>query len=228
MGRRVEAERGDGARIVRRGTTFLICFVAAVVIGGLTDLGHWGYDTLATKFHWHGAGTDVAPTRLEVGDTAPNVEVLRTNGGPTDTGFYYNQPAVFVFFMNHACTGCMDELVDLGKHADEFKQAGASIYAISSDKPADSRLTEETLRKRGVTGITVLCDPKLEAIEAFGTQIHDQPISYHSIFIVDKTGTIQFVARGDAAPANLPSPEILLAKVKEMSALTEGQSERGS
>ncbi|HYE78756.1 MAG TPA: peroxiredoxin family protein, partial [bacterium] len=132
---------------------------------------------------------------------------------------FQGHPLVLVFFMGDFCAGCRQQLLELGAAEQAFAEAGAELLAVSADLPANAEKTARFLESKSVTGLQIAADPTLTAIEAFGVRMPGTRYAYHSVFLIDAKGTLRLVARGDHAPANLPSPAILLA---ELNALDSG------
>lgn len=167
----------------------------------------------------HAPGVDKAPARLGVGDPWPDVDVIDSEGDAVNLrSFHENGPTLFVFFMGSTCTGCLKQLIELGEHSAAFAEAGAEIVAVSADDAAGVNKTLANLKRAKIEAITVLGDPTLEAIDALGTRMPDEQLSFHSVFLVDTDNTIRMVARGDMAPVNLPSPAVLLLELKKINA----------
>lgn len=164
----------------------------------------------------HKPGEDYAPHRVGIGDEAPPLVGMAANGDAVDLAELRGQPVVLVFYMASTCAGCLKYLVELGQSAEKFTEQGARIIAVSSDHTTGIKRTLAHLAQREVGAIAVWGDPTLEAIEAWGVKMPKAKQSFHSIFLLDEEGVIRFVARGDAAPMNLPSPVILLSELKGM------------
>ncbi|MEO7995692.1 MAG: peroxiredoxin family protein [bacterium] len=180
-----------------------------------------GYAVAEEPATSHGPGVDLAPARVEVGDSAPDATVYTVASDALQLKSLDGHVRVLVFFMGSSCTGCMQHLAEFGAEVPEFTKLGAELYGISADEIAGTEKTLGNLKKLGITDIPVLADPQLNAIHAFGTQIPDQDMSFHAVFVIDKDNVIRLVARGDKAPGNLPSPKIILAKVKELVAVED-------
>lgn len=164
----------------------------------------------------HGPGVDQAPQRIGVGDPAPAVVFTDSEGNAVPLTDFQGKPLLLAFFMGHWCSGCMAQLTDLGRDSSRFADLGANILVVSADPPAGTAKTENYLKRNRVKGLQVAGDPTLTAIDAFGVRMPDSELAYHSVFLIAPDGTLALVARGDHAPADLPSSEILLAELESL------------
>ncbi|HVO30674.1 MAG TPA: redoxin domain-containing protein [bacterium] len=185
--------------------------IVLVALAGIYQFGVWAFDKITGSTF----GEDPAPTSLDVGDLAPNEEVLEPNGDPYDTGFLYGkQPVVIAFLEGHACAGCVDALAQLGARAAEFRAAGAQLVAITADNPAGAKQTVAQLQAKGIDGVRVFADPQRYVARQFVVKTPHAPTGLSAVFIVDTSGAVQLAARAETAGAVLPGPQELLASLK--------------
>ncbi len=76
---------------------------------------------------------------------------------------------------------------------DEFAKLNSVIYAIAADKVADNK----KLVEREKLKISVLADPELKAIDAYGLRhkgasINGGDVSRPAIFIIDEKGIVRW------------------------------------
>ena len=108
---------------------------------------------------------ELAKTMLKVGDKAPSVMLNNVKGQPVDLGeLLKSGPLIVTFYRGGWCPYCNLELKAFQDVLPEIKAAGASLVAISPEKPDDSLSTSE---KNALT-FEVLSDVGQKAGRAFG------------------------------------------------------------
>lgn len=108
---------------------------------------------------------EIAKTMLKVGDQAPSIVLSNATGQPVDLGKLFAAQAVIVtFYRGGWCPFCNLELKAFQDVLPEIKAAGATLVAISPEKPDDSLSTVE---KNALT-FEVLSDVGQRAGRAFG------------------------------------------------------------
>lgn len=109
-------------------------------------------------------------TRLEklppqVGDQAPNLELLDQDGEPVRVSeFWEDKPALILFWRHFGC-GCGFERAErLADEYDSYVEVGANVVAIGEGEPARARVyaAENNIE------CPMLCDPEREAYTAYG------------------------------------------------------------
>ena len=177
---------------------------------------------------------DVAP--LQVGDKAPDVQLIRMDGGTIGIAEAYKEvPLVLVFFRGGWCPYCTKHLNAIGKVIPDLVELGYQVIAISPD-------SEESIRE-GTTkvdqGILLAQDKDFAAVEAFGLgfALDDETLKKYesydispraresdgahilpvpAVFVVDQQGIIQFVHYDPNYKKRL-SPKDILAAAKKAS-----------
>ena len=97
------------------------------------------------------------------------------------------------------------------RHYSDFLEAGAELYAISVDAPAESRAF--FVDTHGVR-FPVLSDQSRETIKAYGVHGGISNIAIPSAFIIDKDGVIRWKFIGDTSTrANV---DIMLQQLDEL------------
>jgi peroxiredoxin len=106
-----------------------------------------------------------AQTMLKVGDRAPAIVLGNARGGTTDVGaLLRNGPVIVTFYRGGWCPYCNLELKAFQEVLPEIAAAGASLVAISPEKPDDTLSTAE---KNALT-FEVLSDVGQRVGRAFG------------------------------------------------------------
>ena len=107
----------------------------------------------------------LAKTALQVGDRAPSIVLANTKGATIDVGALLKKgPVIVTFYRGGWCPYCNLELRAFERVLPDIKSAGASLVAISPEKPDDSLSTSE---KNALT-FEVLSDVNQKVGRAFG------------------------------------------------------------
>jgi len=167
---------------------------------------------------------------IQVGAQIPNAQLTNLDGKTVSLkSVTKGRATVLVFYRGGWCPFCNAHLADLGMVADQVKAKGYQILAISPDRPEELK---KTMDKHHMT-YTLLSDASAEAMKKFGVayrlddetyrtyrdkysidlekssgkQHHVLPVP--SVFVVDKTGKIQFVYSNPDYKVRLKGEELL-------------------
>ena len=131
--------------------------------------------------------SELAKTMLKVGDKAPAVVLGNVRGEPVDLGeLLKSGPVIVTFYRGGWCPFCNLELKAFQDVLPQITAAGASLVAISPEKPDDSLSTSE---KNALT-FEVLSDVGQKAGRAFGLvyEFTDELKSVYNGFNLDIPG----------------------------------------
>src|SRR5262249_47532673 len=67
---------------------------------------------------------------------APEWDLSDGKGGPIGLAQYRGKPVVVIFYLGHQCLHCAEQLQAFAPLTDEFREAGISLVAISTDDDA--------------------------------------------------------------------------------------------
>lgn len=172
----------------------------------------------------------LAKTALKAGDRAPRIALINAKGALLDIESLLSRgPAIVTFYRGGWCPYCNLELRAFQEIMPEIKAAGASLVAISPEKPDDTLSTAEknaldfevlsdTGQKVGrAFGLVYTFSDELKgAYREFGLNIPDKndadewalPIS--ATYVIDRDGTIIY-AYTDADYRDRADPQDVLA-----------------
>jgi thioredoxin-dependent peroxiredoxin len=74
-------------------------------------------------------------TRLDVGDTVPDIALESPSGGSVRPSDYRGRPLVLFFYPKDDTPGCTIENKDFSALAPEFEKAGVALLGVSKDPP---------------------------------------------------------------------------------------------
>lgn len=98
----------------------------------------------------------------------------------------------------------------------ELDALDASLAAISVDDPAEARKMLARIEANGgPLGFPVLCDPRREAVKAFGVYDAEHDIALPSVLILDPSGNVLWKHIGDTM-ADRPEEDALLTELRRL------------
>lgn len=131
---------------------------------------------------------DIIERALKPGDTAPAFSLKNQNGGQKNLSGYLAQgPVVLTFYRGAWCPFCNLQLKEYNDRLDEITGAGATLVAITPEKPgavdilADSGVRQDVIDMAvGKVGFDVLHDAGNRVAETFGL-VFDLPESHRQL-----------------------------------------------
>lgn len=131
---------------------------------------------------------DIIERALKPGDTAPAFSLKNQNGGQQSLSDYLAQgPVVLTFYRGAWCPFCNLQLKEYNDRLDEITGAGATLVAITPEKPgavdilADSGVRQDVIDMAvGKVGFDVLHDAGNRVAETFGL-VFDLPESHRQL-----------------------------------------------
>lgn len=131
---------------------------------------------------------DIIERALKPGDTAPAFSLKNQNGGQRNLSGYLAQgPVVLTFYRGAWCPFCNLQLKEYNDRLDEITGAGATLIAITPEKPgavdilADSGVRQDVIDMAvGNVGFDVLHDAGNRVAETFGL-VFDLPESHRQL-----------------------------------------------
>ncbi|WP_062232965.1 peroxiredoxin family protein [Fictibacillus sp. FJAT-27399] len=157
--------------------------------------------------------------KFQLGDQAPDFTAVTAEGESfhfydhlkTDDRFH-----LLVFFRGEWCPVCNEQLKDLEKHKETFRELNTHILAISTDESANLA----KMKQSRTLSFPVLSDKDQEVIKAYGVYYHDD--TYYddhgshgepAVFLVDPQKRILYLSF-QTGPFGRPSAEDLRKTIK--------------
>jgi len=150
---------------------------------------------------------------LKTGMMAPDFTASAYTGNKVTLSAYYkNGPVVLIFYRGEWCPFCNLHLKSFQEHLEELKQLGATVLAVSVDKPDYGA---KIVQKESL-GFEVISDPHADILQAYNViykvpdelaqkyineyhidlQAHSgrtaHVIAVPATYVIDKTGKIVF------------------------------------
>jgi peroxiredoxin Q/BCP len=119
---------------------------------------------------------------LEVGDSAPALEVTDSDGSTVDLGEVYRSGPTLVYFYPKADTpGCTAQACDLRDSFEDLQDAGLRVVGVS----ADGVNAQARFKEKHSLPFLLVSDPGKELISAFGVPTRMGFASRQSFLVVD-------------------------------------------
>jgi peroxiredoxin len=131
---------------------------------------------------------------VEVGDKAPEVELVDTEKKPFKVSDLRGRTSVVAFFPAAFTGTCTKEMCTFRDDLSKFENLGASVVAISVDPP----FSNKSFKNQSNLNFPVLSDYNRNAVRAFGVEHHNfanlngYTAAKRSVFVIDKDGTIRW------------------------------------
>jgi peroxiredoxin len=126
---------------------------------------------------------------LQVGDVAPDFELLDEEGKPTRLSSFRGKNALLVFFPAAFSPICTQELKQLAAHDADYARENAAVIGISVDNKWSLRAFK---RDEGLTA-TLLSDfhPKGQVAQKYGVLIGESGYAKRGTFVIDRDGILR-------------------------------------
>jgi peroxiredoxin len=129
---------------------------------------------------------------LQVGDPAPDFELLDEEGKPTRLSSFRGKNLVVVFFPAAFSPICTQELKSIAAHQNDYEREDAAVVGISVDNKWSLKAFK---RDEGLTA-TLLSDfhPKGNVCQKYGVFMGETGYARRGTFVIDKDGVIRGIS----------------------------------
>ena len=129
---------------------------------------------------------------LQVGDVAPDFELLDEEGKPTRLSSFRGRNLVILFFPAAFSPICTQELKQIAGRRNDYEREDAAVVGVSVDNRWSLKAFK---RDEGLTS-TLLSDfhPKGNVAQKYGVFIGETGYAKRGTFIVDKDGVIRGIS----------------------------------
>lgn len=123
---------------------------------------------------------------------APDFTLPGGDGRKVTLRQFRGKPVVVIFYLGAGCAHCIEQLIAFAPLAEQYRQAGISLVAVSTDTAEGLSFTVEKAKYNGGFPIPLVADPNLKVFKAY--RAHDdfenQPL--HGTFLIDGDGLIRW------------------------------------
>jgi peroxiredoxin len=119
---------------------------------------------------------------------APQIEVQKVDGQPFALSHLKGKPTIVFFYLGFGCLHCIEQLHAFSPAANQFREAGIEMVAISSENLESLKAGLDRYAK--AIEIPLHSDPKLTAFKSFRCfdDFELQPL--HGTFLIDQNGRV--------------------------------------
>lgn len=154
---------------------------------------------------------------VEKGDDAPEFTNKVANGEVEEFSLsdaVGDGPVVLAFFPGAFTPPCSNEMSALEEHAEDFEDAGASVYGLSADSP----FSLNAFREEYDLSFPLVSDMSRETIRSYDLEIDVADLGLHgvanrAVYVLDDEGTVSYAWEAEE-PDNEPDYEELLDAVE--------------
>jgi peroxiredoxin Q/BCP len=141
---------------------------------------------------------------LEIGMKAPEFELPDQNGEMHRLADYRGKKVILYFYPKDNTSGCTKQACGFSERNPQFREKGAVILGVSKDSVASHKKFEQNYG----LGFTLLSDPGLEVIKAYG--VWQEKKNYGKVtmgvvrttYLIDENGIIVKAMGGVKAADN--------------------------
>lgn len=133
---------------------------------------------------------DLGPFRWHP-SAAESWSLLDVNQKKVSLSDFRGKPLVLIFYLGYGCLHCTEQLQAFAPKTSEFKAAGISIVAISSDNQEDLKISHENY-KDGSFPFALLSDAKLDVFKKYRAHDDFEKTPLHGTFLIDGNGLVRW------------------------------------
>lgn len=141
---------------------------------------------------------------LEIGTKAPDFSLPDQDGNMHTLGEYVGRKVILYFYPKDNTPGCTKQACGFSELYPQFTEKGAVILGVSKDSVASHKRFQEKYN----LGFTLLSDPELKAIQAYG--VWQEKKNYGKVsmgvvrttYLIDEKGMIEKVFKSVKAAEN--------------------------
>ena len=128
---------------------------------------------------------------VEEGKPAPDFELESDSGERVRLSSYRGSPVVLYFYPRSDTPGCTAQACGIRDSFSEFRERGAVVLGVSSDKVA----AQMRFKQKYELPFPILADPDHVAGEAYGVTREGKTSFERSTFLIDREGNVAKVMR---------------------------------
>jgi peroxiredoxin len=129
---------------------------------------------------------------LQVGDVAPDFELLDEEGKPTRLSSFRGRNVVILFFPAAFSPICTQELKQIAGRRNDYDREDAAVIGVS----VDNRWSLKAFKRDEGLTVTLLSDfhPKGNVAQKYGVFIGETGYAKRGTFIVDRDGVLRGIS----------------------------------
>lgn len=152
---------------------------------------------------------------------APDWTLYDAKGDKVSLKQYRGKPVVLLFYLGYGCVHCLEQLNAFGPAAGDFKDAGISLVAISTDTAEGLRKTFAKSKSEDGFPFPLVSDEPLEVFKQYRAFDDFENMPLHGAFLIDGQGLVRWQ---DISFEPFTDTKFLLAESKRLLGLTSKTS----
>ena len=132
---------------------------------------------------------------------------------------YRGKPVVVIFYLGHGCVHCIEQLNLFAPMASEYKQAGISLLAVSTDSVDGLKKTLEKSKSDDGFPFPLVSNENLEVFKAYRAYDDFEKMPLHGTFLIDGNGMVRWQ---DISYEPFTETQFLLKEAKRLLNLSGG------
>jgi len=104
---------------------------------------------------------------------------------------YRGKPVIVIFYLGFGCLHCAEQLQAFAPKTEEFRKAGYSLIAISTDDMSQLKQSHENYRK-GKFPFPLVSDAKLNVFKKYRVFDDFEGLALHGTFVIDAHGYVRW------------------------------------
>jgi glutaredoxin-dependent peroxiredoxin len=157
---------------------------------------------------------------VEIGDKAPEVELVDTEKKPVKISDFRGKTTVLAFFPAAFTGVCTKEMCAFRDDISKFENLGSYVVGVSVDPP----FSNKSFKTQSNLNFPLLSDYNRNAVKAFGVEHHNfsnlqgYTAAKRSVFVLDKDGIIRWkwISDNPGIEPNYADVKAEVEKVKSM------------
>ena len=131
---------------------------------------------------------------VEVGDKAPDVELVDTEKAPVRISSFKGKPIVLLFYPGAFTGTCTKEMCTMRDSLSQYNKLNANVVGVSVDGP----FANKAFKSANNLNFTLLSDFNRDAVRAFGNYhenfsgIKGYTASKRAVYVLDKNLVVRF------------------------------------
>jgi peroxiredoxin len=123
---------------------------------------------------------------------APEWRLADKGEHPFALADFAGKPVLVVFYLGSGCSSCIEQLNVFAPLVQQYRDAGISLVAISTEATGDLAKTLSKAKDKDGFTFPILADPELKAFKAYGAYDDFEKFPLHGAFLIDGAGLVRW------------------------------------
>lgn len=154
---------------------------------------------------------------------APDWSLPDSTGKTISLKDYRGKPVIVVFYLGYGCLHCAEQMQAFAKKSADFRKAGLTIVAVSTDKQELLMKSHENYQG-GKFPFDLVADPELNIFKKYRCFDDFEHLTLHGTFLVDPAGLIRWQ---DISYEPFLDADFLIAEAKRLLAIPVREDDPG-